>query len=155
MKHNSNSMVRDTFSSHPDTIYPKKRTTVSYQNPTLQTPSSPNHPGTDSGEDPHHQKSREITVEHTHKTLLPRLDEAEHDTPITHRLIGAYHYDTCMHLCPYTPHRRPHGVDRGQPVTDPIPGTIPHIFSPSPVLMSSCPPPFKIDQESCFFFFQI
>jgi hypothetical protein len=33
-------MDRGVFSSHPDTTYPKQRTTVSYQNPTLQTPSS-------------------------------------------------------------------------------------------------------------------
>ena len=62
----------------PDTTYPQKNTTVSYQNPTLQTPSTPNHPGTDSGEDPHHQKTREITVEHAHKVLLPPCDEARH-----------------------------------------------------------------------------
>ena len=118
------------------TTYPKKRTTVSYQtlNPTLQTPSSPKHPGTDAREDPHHQMTREITIEHSHKALLPSRDEAEHHAPIEHRLIGAYHYDTCMHLCPYAPHRRRHGVDRGQPLIDPSPGTIPHICSPSPVL---------------------
>ena len=123
-----------------------KKTTVSYQNPTLQTPSSPKHPGTDVREDPHHQMTREITVEHAHKTLLPPRDEAEHDTPITHRLIGAYRYDTYMHLCPYAPHRRRHGVGRGQPVTDPSPGTIPHICSPSPSLVVSYP-------GSMFFFF--
>jgi hypothetical protein len=34
-------MVLDGFSSRPDTTYPKKRTTVSYQNPTLQTLTCP------------------------------------------------------------------------------------------------------------------
>jgi hypothetical protein len=28
---------------------------------------------------------REITVEHAHKVLLPPCDEADHDSPITHR----------------------------------------------------------------------
>ena len=88
-----------------------KKTTVSYQNPTLQTPSSPKHPGTDAREVPHHQMTREITVDHAHKVLLLPREEAEHDTPIEHRLIGAYLYDTCMHWCPYTPHRRCHGVE--------------------------------------------
>ena len=136
VKHNSNSMGRVSFSSHPDTTYPKK-TTISNQNPTLQTPSSPTNPGTDVREDPHHQMTHEITVESTHKALLPPCDETEHDTPITHRLIGAYHCDTCMHLCPYAPHPRRHGVDRGQPLTDPSPDTIPHICSPSPDLTTS------------------
>ncbi len=43
VKHNSNSMVRGAFSSHPRYHLPTKRTTVSYQNPTLQTFSSPKH----------------------------------------------------------------------------------------------------------------
>ena len=105
-------MGHGAFSSLPDTTYPKKRTTVSYQNPTLQTPSSPKYPGTDAREDPHHQMTREITVEDAHKVLLPPCDESEHDTPITHRLIGAYHYDTCMYLCPYSLRRRCPGVVR-------------------------------------------
>jgi hypothetical protein len=70
--------------------------------------------------------------------------------PIVHLLIGAYHYDTCMHLCPYTPHRRCHGVGRGQPLTDPSPDTIPFICSPLPTLVVSCPPPLKFAQEPCF-----
>ena len=148
MKHNSNSMDRGVFSSHPDTTYPKKRTTVSYQNPTLQTPSSPKNPGTDAREDPHHQMTREITVEHAHKTLLPPCDEVENDTPITHRLIGSYHYDTCMYLCPYTEHRRRHGMVRGQPLTDPSPDTIPSICSPTPTLVASWPPPLQSHFES-------
>ena len=115
-------------------------------------PHSPKHPGTDAGEDPHHQKPHEITVEHAHKALLPPRDEAEHDAPIAHRLIGAYRYDTCMHLCPYAPRRRCRGVGRGQPLTDPSPGTIPRICSPVPALVASCPPPFKFTQEPLFFF---
>ena len=110
----------------------KRRTTVSYQNPTLQTPSSPKPPGTDVGEDPHHQKPREITVEDTHESLLPPHDETDDDAPITHRLIGAYYYDTCIHLYPYTPYRRCRGMGRGKPLTDPSPGTIPSICSPFP-----------------------
>ena len=46
------------------------------------------HPGTDTGEDPHHQNPREITVDHAHKSLLPPYDEADHDALIAHRLIG-------------------------------------------------------------------
>ncbi len=46
--------ISDTFPI-PDTTYPKKKKTVSFQNPTLLTPSSPKHPGTDAEEDPHHQ----------------------------------------------------------------------------------------------------
>ena len=145
-------MDRDAFSSHCRYHPPKKRTTVSYQNPTLQTPSSPKYPGTDVGEDLHHQKPHGITIEHDHKPLLPPYDEADHDTSISHRLIGSYHYDTCMYLCPYTPHRRCRGVGQGQPLTDPSPGTIPSIYSPFPVLSTSFTPPFKFTQESLFFF---
>ena len=111
---------------------------------------SPTHPGTEAGEDPHHQKPHEITAEHAHKVLLPRCDESEHDAPISHRLIGAYRYDTCMYVCPYAPHRRCRGVGRGQPLTDPSPGTIPRICSPFPALVTSSPSPFKFAQESCF-----
>ena len=73
-------MGHDIFSSHPRYHPPKKRTTVSYQNPTLQTPWSPKHPGTGAGEDPHHQKPSEITVESVHKSLLLPT-KSEHDTP--------------------------------------------------------------------------
>jgi hypothetical protein len=142
-------MRRGTFSSHSRYHPPKKRTTVSYQNPTLQTPSSQKHPGTDSGEDLHHQKPREITVDHPHKVLLPPRDEADHDAPIAHRLIGAYH---CIHLCQYTPCRRCRGVGRGQPLTDPSPGTIPRIWSPFSTLSESCQPPFRFTQEPLLFF---
>ncbi len=71
-------MGRGAFSSHSRYHLPKKRTNVSSQNPTLQTPSSPKHPGTDAREDPPHQKPREITVEHAHKALLPPT-KPEHD----------------------------------------------------------------------------
>ncbi len=49
--------------------------------------------------------------------------------------------------------RRRHGVGRGQPLTDPSPGTIPQICSPFPVLAASCPPPFKIHPRAIVFFF--
>jgi hypothetical protein len=65
----------------PDTTYPNKRTTVSSQNPILQTPSSPKHPGTDAREDTPHQKPREITVEHATKALLPPT-KPEHDATL-------------------------------------------------------------------------
>ena len=138
----------------PDTTYPKKEPMSPPRILLCRRPHSPKHPGTDAGEDPHHQKPHEITVEHAHKALLPPRDEAEHDAPIAHRLIGAYRYDTCMHLCPYAPRRRCRGVGRGQPLTDPSPGTIPRICSPFPALVASCPPPFKFTQEPLFFFFQ-
>ena len=106
------------------------------------------------GEDTHHQKPCEITVDHDHQTLLPPCDEVDHDTPIEYRLIGAYHYDTCMHLCPYTPHRRSRGVDRGQPLTDPSPGTIPRICSPFPLLDDEFPTSLQIRPRGIFFFVQ-
>jgi hypothetical protein len=49
--------------------------------------------------------------------------------------------------------RRRHGVGRGKTITDPSPGTIPQICSPSPVLAVSCPPPFRFTQEPLFFFY--
>jgi hypothetical protein len=137
--------------SHSRYHLPKNRTNVSSQNLLCRRPHSRKHPGTDAGEDPHHQKPHEITVEPVHKSLLPPCDEAEHDAPIVYRLIGTYRYDTCMHLCPYGPRRRCRGVGRGQPLTDPSPGTIPRICSPFPALVSSCPTPFKYTQEPFFF----
>ena len=62
MKNNSNSMGRGAFSSHPRYHLPKKRNNDSSQNPTLQTPSSPKHPGTDAGEDPHHQSRANVRL---------------------------------------------------------------------------------------------
>jgi hypothetical protein len=132
---------------------PKKRTNVSSRTRHCRLPNSPKHPGTDAGEDPHHQMTPEITVEHAHKALLPPRDEADHDTPIAHRLIGAYRYDICMHLCPYAPRRRCRGVGRRQPLTDPSPGTIPRICSPFPALAEGCPRPFKFTQEPLYICF--
>jgi hypothetical protein len=145
----------DTVSSLPipDTTYPKKEPMSPPRIRHYTLPPSPKYPGTDTGEDPHHQKPSKCTVEHAHKVLFPPCDEVEHDAPITHRLIGAYLYDTCMHLCPYTPRRRFHGVGRGQPLTDPSPGTMSHICSPFPDLVTSYPSPFTFVQESCFLFF--
>jgi hypothetical protein len=145
-------MVRGAFSSHSRYHLPKKRNNVPSQNPTLQTPSFPKAPRNRRGRRPHHQKPRTCTVDHAHKALFPPSDEVEHDAPIIHQLIGAYRYDTCMHLCPYAPRRRYRGVGRGQPLTDPSPGTIPHICSQLPDLVSSCPSPFKFTQEQCFLF---
>ncbi len=136
----------------PDTTYPKIEPMSPPRIRHYRLPHSPKHPGTDAGEDPHHQKLRKCTVEHAHKALFPPRDEVEHDSPIVHQLIGAYHYDTCMHLCPYSPRRRCREVGRGQPLTDPSSGAMSRICSPFPVLVASCPPPFKFAQEPCFLF---
>ncbi len=133
----------------PDTTCPKKRTTVSSQNPTLQTPSSPKYPGTDAREEPPHQKPREITVEHAHKALLPPT-KPEHDATLRDSL-GSFRHDVSTSVS--SARRRRHGVGRGQPLTDPSPGTIPQICSPSPTLAASCPPPFKIHPGAIVFFF--
>jgi hypothetical protein len=135
----------------PDTTYPKKEPMSPPRIRHCRLTHSPKHPGTDTGEDPHHQKPRKCTVEYVHKGLFPPLDEAEHDTPITHRLIGAYRYDTYMYLCPYVPCRRCLEVGRWKPLSDPSPGTMSHICSPFPNLVSSCPSPFKFTQEPFFF----
>ncbi len=97
----------------PDTTYPKKEPMSPPRIRHCRLPHSPKHPGTDTGEDPHHQKASKCTVDHAHKALFPPRDEVEHDTPIVHRLIGAYRYDSCIHLCQYGPCRRCRGVDRG------------------------------------------
>jgi hypothetical protein len=99
----------------PDTTYPKKRTTVSSQNPTLQIPSSPKHPGTDSREDPPHQKPSEITVEHDYKALLPST-KSEHDTTLR-VLFDSFHQEVSTSVS--SERRGRHGVGRGQPLTDP------------------------------------
>ena len=101
----------------PDTTYPKKRTTISSQKPTLQTPSSPKHPGTDTREVPLHQKSHEITVEHAHKGLLPPTSP-EHDTTLC-VLFGSIRHESSTSVS--STHRRHHGVGRGQSLTDPSP----------------------------------
>ena len=139
------------FSSHSRYHPPKKRTTVSYQNPTLQTPSSPKHPGTDSRKDPPHQKPRDITVDHAHKTLLPPT-KPEYDTQLS-VFLGSFLHETNTSVS--SARRRRHGVGRGQPLTDTSPGTIPHICSLSPALAASCPPPFKFTQHPLFFFSHI
>ncbi len=139
--------------SLPDTTYSKKEPMFPPKIRHYRLPHSPKDPAKYAGEDPHHQKSLKCTVEHAHKSLFPPCDEVEHDTPIAHRLIGSYRYDTCMHLCPYVQSRRFRGVVRGQPLTDPSPVTMPRICSPFPVLVTSWPPPFKFAQESCFLFF--
>ena len=135
-EYNPNSMVRGAFSSHHGPHHQKAQKKVSIIR-----------------EGPHHQKPRETTVDNAHKVLLPPIDEADHDTPIVDRLIGAYHYDTCMCLFPYTPLRRRHGVGRGQPLTDPSPGTIPQICSPSPVFGRVFLLSKNFIQESWIFFF--
>jgi hypothetical protein len=145
---NPNCMGRGAFSSHSRYHLPKKRNNVSSQNPTLQTPSSPKHPGTDAREDPPHQKPREITVEHAHKALLPPT-KPEHDATLR-ALLGSFRHEASTSVS--SARRRRHGVDRGQPLTDPSPGTIPQICSPSPALAASCPPPFRFTQEPLFFF---
>jgi hypothetical protein len=137
----------------PDTTYPKKEPMSPPRIRHCRLPHSPKHPGTDSGEDPHHQKLCKCTFDHVHKVLFPPRDEVEHDTPIEHPLIGAYRYDTCMHLCPYSLCRRYHEVGRGQPLTYPSPDTVSHICSPFPDLVVSCPSPFKFSQDPCFLFF--
>ncbi len=84
------------------------------------------YPGIDAREDPPHQKPHEITVE-----------------------LGSFHLEANTSVS--SVRRRRHGVDRGQPLTDPSPGTIPHTCSPSPALVASCPSPFKFTQEPFFF----
>jgi hypothetical protein len=142
-------MGRGAFSSHSRYHLPKKRTNVSSQNPTLQTPSSPKHPGTDAREDPPHQKPREITVEHAHKALLPPT-KPEHDATVR-ALLGSFRHEASTSVS--SARRRRHGVGRGQPLTDPSPGTIPQICSPSPALAASCPPPFRFHSRAIVFFF--
>jgi hypothetical protein len=140
-------MGRGAFSSHSRYHLPKKRTNVSSQNPTLQTPSSPKHPGTDAREDPPHQKPSEITVEHAHKALLPPT-KSEHDATLR-TLLGSFRHEASTSVS--SARRRRHGVGRVQQFTDPSPGTIPQICSPSPALAASCPPPFRFAQEPWFF----
>jgi hypothetical protein len=77
-----------------DTTYPKKEPMSPPRIRHCKLPHSPKHPGTDTGEDPHHQKPHKCMVEHAHKALLQPRDEVEHDAPTAHRLIGAYAYDT-------------------------------------------------------------
>ena len=70
--------------------------------------------------------------------------------PVRHRSF----HDTLLRVDSPPSSQSVHRVGRGQPLTDTSPGTIPHICSPSPVLVVSCPPPFKFAQESlCFYFY--
>ena len=131
----------------PDTTYPKKEPMSPPRIRHYRLPHSPKHPGTDAGEDPHHQMTREITVDHTHKGLLPPT-MPEHDTTLR-VLLGSIRHETSTSVS--SARRRRHGVARGQPLTDPSPGTIPHICSPFPVLVASCPSPFQFTQEPLFF----
>ncbi len=122
MRHNSNSMGLGTpwdFFSIPDTTYPQKKHCLLPEPDTADSliPKTPRN----------RRERRPPSSDDAHKTLFPPYDEDEHDAPIEHRLIGAYRYDTCMHLCPYAPGRYRHGVGRGQPLTDPSPDTITHI----------------------------
>ncbi len=120
-----------------------------FEDATCRTPSSPKHPGTDAREDPPHQKPREITVEHAHKTLLPPTKQ-EHDATLR-VLLGSFRHEASTSVS--SARRRRHGVGRGQPLTDPSPGTIPQICSPSPALAASCPPPFRFHSRAIVFFF--
>ena len=153
MRHAAN-ITRTPWSTMPSLAIPipptpPKKITVSYQNPTLQTPSSPKHPGTDAREDPPHQKPREITVEHAHKALLPPT-KPEHDATLR-VLLGSFRHEASTSVS--SARRRRHGVGRGQPLTDPSQGTIPQICSPSPALAASCPPPFRFHSRAIVFFF--
>ncbi len=65
-------------------------------------------------------------------------------------MLGSFRHETNTSVSSARPRR--HGVGRGQPLTDPSPGTIPQICSPSPALAASCPPPFRFTQEPLFFF---
>ena len=136
---NSNSMVRGAFSSHPRCHLPKKRNNDSSQNPTLQTPSSPKHPGTDAGEDPHHQNRANVRM-----SMLIKPSFHQRSRRTTHKCVflGSFRHEASTSVS--SARRRRHGVGRGQPFTDPSPSTIPHICSPSPALEASCPPPFNL-----------
>jgi hypothetical protein len=98
-------------------------------------------------EDPPHQKPREITVEHAHKALLPPTKQ-EHDATLR-ALLGSFRHEASTSVS--SARRRRHGVGRGQPLTDPSPGTIPQICSPSPALAASCPPPFRFHSRAIVF----
>jgi hypothetical protein len=135
----------------PDTTYPKKEPMSPPRIRHCRLPHSfPRAPRNRRGRRPPSSEAAKMYGWTYSQRSLSTVRQAEHDTPITHRLIGAYHYDTCMHLCPYAPRRRCRGVGRGQPLTDPSPDTIPHICSTFPVLVVSCPSPFKFAQEPCF-----
>jgi hypothetical protein len=54
----------------------KKRNKDSSQNPTLQTYSSPKHPGTDAKEDPHHQSRVNVRLSMFIKTSFHRATKS-------------------------------------------------------------------------------
>jgi hypothetical protein len=137
----------------PDTTYPKKEPMSPPRIRYCRLPHSPKHPGPDAGEDPHHQKPHEITVEHAHKALLPTRDEPEHDAPIApvDRSISLRHlYELLSILTASTllwggPRATAHWPQSGH---HPV-----HLF-PFPTLVVSCPPPFKFTKRAivfCFF----
>ena len=94
----------------PDTTYPKKEPMSPPRIRHYRLPHSPKHPGTDTGEDPHHQMTREITVEHDHKALLPPT-KPEHDTTLC-VLLGSFRHEASTSVSSAL--RRRNGVDRGQ-----------------------------------------
>jgi hypothetical protein len=89
-----------------------------------------------------------MTVEYDHKTLLPPT-KSEHDTTLW-SLFDSFHHEANTSVSSACRHR--HGVGRGKPLTDPSPGTIPLICSPSPSFVTSYPPPFKFTHHTFFFF---
>jgi hypothetical protein len=103
------------------------------------------------------QRARRMSV-YEEVVVLFRHDTSTSDTwdgsRTTTSSVNVYddlfRHDTNTSVSPEC--RRHPWVDRGQPLTDPSPGTIPHICSPFPTLVASFPPPFKIAQAPllCF-----
>ena len=149
-------MDRDTFSSQSRYHPPKKRNTASYQNPTSRLTHPQITPEQTREKTPIIRRLAKLRLSIlTKPSFHPARDKVDHDSPIAHRLIGTYRYDTCMYLWPYSPHRRCHRLGQGQPLTDPSPDTIPHICSPFPVLVTSCQPPFSFTEVPFFFFWTV
>jgi hypothetical protein len=113
---------------------PIKKNTQTTRVPHSRTPSFPTHPGVDAREDP--ITGRKVTVDHAHKVLLPPPGEADRDAPITPTEKRVNLTNVPRHLwCTNTsPRHRRRVMGRGQPITDPSPGTIPLICSLCPVL---------------------
>ena len=103
MKHNSNSMGRGTFSSDSSPPTPKKNN-VSSHNPKLQTPSSPNHPGTDSGDNPHHQSRVNVRLSMLIKPSFYRETKSTRCTyhsPVDHSISLRHLYSlVSIHTAP-------------------------------------------------------
>jgi hypothetical protein len=95
----------------PVTTYPKKRTPPRIRH--CRLPHFPNTPE-QTGEKTLIIRIRAnvrlsiLTNPSFHRATKPNTTHLSHTG-----LIGAYHYDTCMHLCPYAPCRRSRGVGRG------------------------------------------